>query len=188
MKESDQLRDHNTSKKLEIIQNYTGQIIPYSPISRGLRETFPALFPQNKIMRIWGGTISLGKHIRVVNSSEVRLFLQISWQCCVFFSFYSEWERQQLMKSNVKYDSRDREVTFIKEPWKADAVNDSKDLFARQNSWKNPKGSQHIYESPLQRLDWFSEGHLSMCWTIQLKDSQPPPRFCSSEHVSLQGW
>lgn len=79
-KESDQLRDHNTSKKLEIIQHYTGEVIPHSPISGGLRETFPALFPQNKIMRIWGGTISLGKHVRVVNSSEVRIFLQISWQ------------------------------------------------------------------------------------------------------------
>lgn len=27
-KESDQLRDHNTSKKLEIIQHYTGELIP----------------------------------------------------------------------------------------------------------------------------------------------------------------
>lgn len=149
MRESDQLRDHNTSKKLEIIQNCAGEVIPYSPVSGGLWETFPTLFPQNKIMRIWGGTVSLGKHVRVVNSSEVRIFLQISWHWG-FFSFYSEWERQQLMKSNVKYDSRDREVTLIKQPWKADALNDSKDLFARQNSWKIPKGSQHIYDSPLQ--------------------------------------
>lgn len=38
------------------------------------------------------------------------------------------------MKGNVKYDSRDMEVTLIKEPWKADARKDSKYLFARQNS------------------------------------------------------
>jgi len=148
--ESDPLRDYNTSKNLEIIQNYTGEVIPHSPISGGLGETFPALFPQNKITRIWGGTISLGKQVRVVNSSEVKICLQISWQ--FFFPFYSEWERQQLMKGNVKYDSRDIEVTNIKEPWKAGARKDSKYLFARQNSWKNPKGSQHIYGSPLQQV------------------------------------
>lgn len=136
-------------------------------------------------MRIWGGTISLGKHVRVVNSSEVRIFLQISWQ---FFSpFCSEWERQQLMKSNVKYDSRDIEVTLIKEPWKADALKDYKYLFARQNSWKNPKGSQHVYASPLQQaclILWRTSLHVLDHST----QGQPSARFCSSVHVSLQGW
>lgn len=49
-------------------------------------ETIPAL-SQNKIMRIWGGKFSLGRYFSI--SPEVRIFLQISWQCFFFLLFGS---------------------------------------------------------------------------------------------------
>lgn len=123
-------------------------------------------------MRIWGGTISLGKHVRVVNSSEVRIFLQISWQ---FFSLCSEWERQQLMKSNVKYDSRYRSHTHQR------ALSPERQMLSKIiNIYLPGKTPERILKVPntymralYNRPAWFSEGHLSMCWTIQLKASLP---------------
>lgn len=85
-REAHQLRPHNTSKILEVTQNYTDKVILHSLLSRDLLETIPAL-SQNKIMRIWGGKFSLGKYFSI--SPEVRIFLQISWQCFLFLLFGS---------------------------------------------------------------------------------------------------